>query len=385
MTQLAQYPRIRAALAEAAKIEEILPIIDEIEHVRLYAKQIEDQELLADAAEYQMRAERRLGDILGAAKAAGHFAEGRRKKPKNGTAEEPFQPATLEEVGVSKKLSSRAQKRSGIALAAFEAMIGATRARIASGHANVMAEQVNGARSIMGSRIEPGDSLDYFPTPPWATRALMECVWPVAVPSGKVGTVWEPACGEGHIAEVLSEYADAVIATDIHDYGYGQAPLDFLGELPPNMRPDWIITNPPFGDEAEAFVIRAIDMAQVGCAMFLRLQWLESVGRYQRIFSKFPPTLIAQFCERVPLHKGRWEPEGATATAYLWIVWLPARQSARGLTEFFWIPPGQREALTKPNDVERFTTHPVTKAIRHTEVFDTSTGELAPEPQRGAA
>lgn len=32
----------------------------------------------------------------------------------------------------------------------------------------------NGARAIMGSRHEPEDSLDFFPTPPWATRAHQE-------------------------------------------------------------------------------------------------------------------------------------------------------------------------------------------------------------------
>jgi hypothetical protein len=104
--------------------------------------------------------------------------------------------------------------------------------------------------------------------------------------------------------------------------------------------------------------------------MFFRLQWLETVGRYERVFSKYPPRVIAQFAERVPLHKGRWEPEGDTATAYLWIVWL---RNLTGPTEFMWIPPGQREALTHDDDVERFTAHPVVKK-EHTLVA------AAPEP-----
>jgi hypothetical protein len=91
--------------------------------------------------------------------------------------------------------------------------------------------------------------------------------------------------------------------------------------------------------------------------MFVRLQWLESVGRYENIFAENPPTLIAFFAERVNLCKGRWEPEGSTATAYIWLVWLKhAKPEAP-----FWIPPGQREALTHPDDAERFTAHPVIK------------------------
>jgi hypothetical protein len=75
---------------------------------------------------------------------------------------------------------------------------------------------VEGARAIMASRQEP-DGLDFFPTPPWATRSLMERVLPHlgAVPCG---TIWEPAAGEGHMSGVLAEYG-GVYASDIHPHG----------------------------------------------------------------------------------------------------------------------------------------------------------------------
>src|SRR5258706_8252353 len=83
----------------------------------------------------------------------------------------------------------------------------------------------NGNRSIMSSRVEPKSSRDNFPTPPWATRALMERVFPHlglrARPTYLGRSVWEPACGEGHMSEVLKEYFSKVSHTDIHDYGYG--------------------------------------------------------------------------------------------------------------------------------------------------------------------
>jgi hypothetical protein len=232
----------------------------------------------------------------------------------------------------------------------------------------------------MGSRVEPDDSLDYFPTPPWATRALIE---KVLTKSGLQASLhaqsaWEPACGEGHIAEVLREYFGSVDAGDIHDYGYGDEIGDFLGCAVPSddLRADWIITNPPFGDKAEAFILHALEHARVGVAMFLRLQWLESVGRYERIFAKQPPYIIAQFAERVPLHKGRWEPDGTTATAYLWIVWLKKRTDRS--TGFMWIPPGQRDGLTRPDDRERFTAQPVIKKqhVIIDEPFNADTGEI---------
>jgi hypothetical protein len=233
----------------------------------------------------------------------------------------------------------------------------------------------NADRAIAPRRQEPADSLDFFPTPPWATRALMDVVMPELMVH-TFGTAWEPACGEGHIADVLTEYFDGVLATDVHGYGYSPQIFNFIdGDLTDIPQCDWIITNPPFNDKAEQFVLRAISHAKVGVAMFLRLQWLEGQGRYERIFKPNPPTLIAQFAERVPLHKGRYEPDGVTLTAYLWMIWMPHAAARRG-TRMFWIAPGQKAALTHPDDAARFTAHPV---IRKSQ-FDPETGEIADDP-----
>lgn len=223
----------------------------------------------------------------------------------------------------------------------------------------------NGARAIMASRVEPDDSLDYFPTPPWGTRALIEHVLPAAGVH-KLGDAWEPACGEGHMAEVLRESFKDVLATDVFDYGYG-AVFDFLKGDPVDFRRrDWIISNPPFDDDALQFVLRALDLANVGVAMFVRWQWCESVGRYEKLFKPHPPTLVAPFVERINLCKGRWEPDGATATAYCWIVWMPHRVP-KGSTRLFWIPPGCRERCARRDDVEHFTAHPVIKKSTRTD------------------
>lgn len=207
------------------------------------------------------------------------------------------------------------------------------------------------------SRVEPGDSLDFFPTGPWITRTLFERVFK-RLRIGTIENVWEPACGEGHMAEVMREYIPNVYATDIHDYGHGDATCDFLGDWVPAFRedPDWIITNPPYNGRTLEFVLRALNIAQSGVAIFTATQWIaEGVDRYQRLYRERPPTLIAFFSERAPLHKGRWEPQGRTQTAYCWVVWIKDRTPLPP----FWIPPGCRESLSKPDDAERFTAHPV--------------------------
>src|ERR1700733_12842473 len=79
----------------------------------------------------------------------------------------------------------------------------------------------NGARAVMASRKQPAEDLDFSPTPPWATRALIERVFPVVnISRASLTSVHEPGCGAGHMAEVLREYFRTVTATDVNDYGY---------------------------------------------------------------------------------------------------------------------------------------------------------------------
>ena len=61
---------------------------------------------------------------------------------------------------------------------------------------------------------------------------------------------------------------------------------------------DWVITNPPFR-LAEEFVARSLNVARKGVAILARTVFLESVGRYEAIFKINPPTVFAQFSERV--------------------------------------------------------------------------------------
>ena len=297
-------------------------IRDELAHVKLYAKQIKDRALLADATIFQMRAERRLGFLLDEGRKAGLIATSGQRRQAKDAPPDLARPATLEEIGIDKKLSAKAVKAAAFEETAFDDLLEAVRERIQSGRAiTVDPVEVNGARAIMSSRVEADDSLDYFPTPPWATRALIRHVLIERLKRVlQQDSACEPACGEGHIAEVLSEFFAEVDAGDIHDYGYGRV-QDFLAdevlEAGDDAAFDWYITNPPFLEKAEAFTLRALQLARKGVAIFVRLQWLETEGRYENIFRDHPPTLIAFFVERVNLCRGRWDPEGGTATAYI--------------------------------------------------------------------
>ena len=206
-----------------------------------------------------------------------------------------------------------------------------------------MAGSQNTSHAVMAQRFEPAESLDDFPTPPWATRALVEHV--IGPDTTKALHCLEPACGRGYMAAALNESFGHVTASDVAMYGYA-APKDFL-TYPDTEMCDWMITNPPF-KLAEEFVLKALPMSRVGVAILVRTVFIESVGRLERVFSKFPPTYFAQFAERVPMVRGRVDRKASTATGYAWIVWKkpPAQQ-----TQLVWIP-SCRKKLERDADYE---------------------------------
>lgn len=191
----------------------------------------------------------------------------------------------------------------------------------------------NTSHAVMAQRAEPHDSLDFFPTPPWATRALFEHVigsWPAHLG-------WDPACGDGAMYKPMCEYMLACAASDAHRYGWDHQVHDFLQPyLPEGIGgAEWIITNPPFR-LGEQFVRRALEIATHGVAMLVRTAFVESVGRYKNLFLLQPPAVVAQFVERVPMVKGRLDRTASTATSYCWLVWAKGQPIH---TRFVWIPP----------------------------------------------
>ena len=191
----------------------------------------------------------------------------------------------------------------------------------------------NTSSAVMQQRREPKDSLDDFPTPPWATRAL--CEWLVERGEGiDEFTCREPAANRGYMLRPLREYFDSVEGSDVNDYDVGLPVLDYLfGPQPDTVH--WTITNPPFR-LAEQFIERALASSEFGVAMLVRSAFLESVGRYERLFSIRPPSHVLQFTERVVMHRGKVTADGSTATAYCWLVWDQVDDFE---TRFGWIKP----------------------------------------------
>jgi len=200
----------------------------------------------------------------------------------------------------------------------------------------------NKSHAVMAQRYEAKDSLDNFPTPPWATRALLEKILNNNDFSNQ--SCLEPACGAGHMSKVLDEYFDKVTSSDLYDYGYGEN-VDFTHSFYKNESYDWVITNPPF-KLAEKFIDEALKVARIGVAVLVRTVFLESIGRYQRLFSISPPSYVAQFSERVPIVKGRLDIKATTATGYAWCIW---EKNLHIEPRLKWIEPCRKE-LEKQTD-----------------------------------
>lgn len=169
---------------------------------------------------------------------------------------------------------------------------------------------------------------DYYATDPKAAELLLKA-------ESFSPTIWEPACGEGHLAKVFEQAGHQVRSTDLIYRGYGEKQsLDFLkyeGEL---FDGD-IITNPPYSKGAE-FVEKAIETISDGhkVAMFLKLIFLETEAR-KPFFEKYPPRTVYVFHHRMKCGKnGDFSSVRSSAIAYAWFVW---DKGFTGIPQFQWI------------------------------------------------
>lgn len=209
-----------------------------------------------------------------------------------------------------------------------------------------MSRGQNTSSAVMQQRKEAHDSLDDFPTPPWATRAMCEKLIELGVDLESC-SVREPCANRGYMVAPLREYFGDVIASDIFDYGFGFEVQDYLFGLDGDIRlTDWTFFNPPFRLSLQ-FILRALRRSRVGVVAIVRTSFLEGVGRYRDIYRDMPPWGVFHSVERIPMVKGRYDPKASTATSYTWLVW---RKDTADRLPPQWIAPC-RKRLERTDDV----------------------------------
>ena len=150
--------------------------------------------------------------------------------------------------------------------------------------------------------------------------------------------VWECACGQGHLAEVLKKQGYLAQATDLIDRGYGVGGVDFLADYLLDRKEKWngdILTNPPF-KLAEKFVEKGMKLLDdTGkLILFLKIQFLEGQKR-KELFKKYPPKYVYCYSARQKCAKdGEFKKYTATTQFYAWYVW---EKGYTGETTLRWI------------------------------------------------
>lgn len=150
------------------------------------------------------------------------------------------------------------------------------------------------------------------------------------------GTIWENACGQGHLSEQMIKHGYEVISTDLIDRGYGKGEVDFF-QCTKSLG-DNIVTNPPYSKSLQ-WVRHSLELLDDGkkLALFLPIQFLESDTRIE-LFKNTPPKRIWVAANRllcgingdfrkkdkngnVVLDRNGNPQKMSSAKCYAWFVW----------------------------------------------------------------
>ncbi|NKJ34129.1 SAM-dependent methyltransferase [Rhizobium sp. SG570] len=275
--------------------------------------------LQGDALLIETRAKMLIADEWDAARAAGLVSKGGRPKAVSDGNE-----LTSENTGLSRKEIHEARK-----LAAAEGrepglIEKAIRARLRAGLEPTRAN----LRASIGTKTATKEerSNNLYQTPP-------EAMWALLALEKFEGTIWEPACGRGAIVRLLEAAGhDDLILSDIVDYGtadqFGavQDVCDFMATEPMDGRPVSIVTNPPYGENLNAFVAHALRVHRPRkMALLLNINFYFGFEDADRNFAlqDHKPSRIWAFSHRLPMmHRDGWDgPVSTSSMNTAWFIW----------------------------------------------------------------
>ena len=134
----------------------------------------------------------------------------------------------------------------------------------------------------------------------------------------KQSIYWESSCGGGNMSKELQRLGYTVISSDKYDHGYGTVGFDFFestGYFDGN-----IITNPPY-NVINDYIVHALEVCLGKIYIFGRIQTLETVTRYNKIFKKNPPSWVCPFVKRIPCYRSDMKGDKGSAVCYAWFIW----------------------------------------------------------------
>lgn len=209
-------------------------------------------------------------------------------------------------------------------------------------------------RDMVARHSDYDETRDFIPTPPYATRVLYEEVCPELKAAAPLLSAWDPAAGHGHMTRVMEEYGHtSVLGTDIKGHKGIHFEEDFMTST---RKADVVITNPPY-KLVESFVHLSLLRANSFVGMLVRIQFLESQGRYDTIFNKTPPTRIGIFSDRIPFKTGVVVKRAPKMFSHIWVAWdmieVRNRTSVPRYVPTMWVPTDAQAKYQKDEDYEK--------------------------------
>ena len=151
---------------------------------------------------------------------------------------------------------------------------------------------------------------DFYPTPPQATQSLLDR-------QKFEGNIWECACGNGAMSEVLIKNGYNVYSSDLINRGYGETGIDFLQST---KQVDNIVTNPPFNLATE-FTTHSFKLAKKKVVMLSKISYLEGIKRREKIFNQRKLEKVLIFSRRVPFKKESTNKLAGGLMAFGWFIY----------------------------------------------------------------
>lgn len=111
---------------------------------------------------------------------------------------------------------------------------------------------------------------------------------------------------------------DVAYESDLFDRGYGDVGVDFFDI-------DWevqgnTIANPPYS-YINDWILKSLEITSNKSYIFCRIQTIETIKRYDKIFKDNPPILICPFVKRINCYRNNDTSFKSSAVCYSWFIW----------------------------------------------------------------
>lgn len=174
---------------------------------------------------------------------------------------------------------------------------------------------------------------DFYATDPVALEKLIQAA-PHIFAGNKV--IWECACGNGNLAQVLGRHGFPTFASDLKNRGYGFGNTDFLEQIN-FIDADVILTNPPYVLATE-FAEHALEILSEGgvYVALMNISYLASKKRYERLYSKHVLREVYVFSSRVNCWRNN-ERQSKNSCMMVDYAWYVFQKGYTGQPTLYWL------------------------------------------------